>query len=63
MALRFKKAQRHTLPMAPAAGKGTKYPNPDFEVQGQDEPTPSRPMSAHKILAGNQMPGRLPNVK
>lgn len=61
--IRFRKATRHTLPMAPPAGGGTRYPNPDFQVSGQDEPTTSRPLNAHKILAGHAAPGRLPNVK
>jgi len=47
--IRFLKAQRHTLPKAPPAGGGSRYPNPDFQVSGQDEPTVSRPINAHKL--------------
>ena len=37
----------------------TDLPAPD----GQDEPTPAKPISAHKVMCGAEMPPRLPSFK
>jgi hypothetical protein len=31
--------------------------------EGQDEPTPAKPLSAHKVMCGAEMPPRLPSFK
>lgn len=63
--LRFGKCKPHKLPHAPPVG-GRPANHLEFdpgEIGGQDEPTSSLPINAHKRMAGHQLPGKLPYIK
>lgn len=65
MGLKIGKCKGHQLPHPPTAGKGKFGASLEtsHEVAHQDEPTPGHPVNAHKLMAGNKDPGRLPSFK
>lgn len=65
MGLRIKPAKGHQLPKPPTAGLGKFGASLETskEVAHQDEPTDGHPVNAHKLMAGNKDPGRLPSFK
>jgi len=59
------KDDRLCMPAAAMSLGGTRAPylTDPAPPAGQDEPTPKKPISAHKTMCGAEMPPRLPSFK